>query len=155
MTSADELQYLDAGFATFLGAAGRCFQGGPLWKNAASQAIVTKWTAVFDRFRAVLNGDVVHVRKPTGRDWDAMMHVLPSAAPGEARAFAIFFNPTTSDLALNTSLAVYYAGFAAGPSQVQLEWDDGSTEQATQDAAFGVRLGRTIPARGFVWAALS
>jgi len=156
MTSADELQYLDTGLATFLGAAGHCFQGGPLWLNDASRAIVTRWTAVFDKYRALLNGDVVHVRKPDGRGWDAMMHVLPSAAAGEPRAFAIFFNPLASRaVSVNTSLCIYYANFASGPAPVRVEWDDGEVEQATQDAAFSVRLSRSVPAHGYAWAVLS
>jgi hypothetical protein len=156
MSTPDELQYLDTGLATFLGAAGRCFQGGPLWLNDASRAIVTRWTAVFDKYRALLNGDVVHVRKPDGRGWDAMMHVLPSAAAGEPRAFAIFFNPlATRAASVNTSLCVYYANFPSGPAPVRVEWDDGEVEQATQDAAFSVRLSRSVPAHGYAWAVLS
>ena len=30
----------------------------------------------------LFNADVVHVRKPTGRSWDAVMHVDPRAPPG-------------------------------------------------------------------------
>jgi hypothetical protein len=38
---------------------------------------------------------------------------------------------------------------------VRVEWDDGEVEQATQDAAFSVRLSRSVPAHGYAWAVLS
>ena len=75
MATPEELQFYDTGMATFIGAAGRDFQGGVLYKNNASKAIITKWMAILNKYRAVLNGDIVHVVKPSGRSWDAMMHV--------------------------------------------------------------------------------
>jgi len=85
-----------------------------------------------------------------------MMHVLPSAAAGAPRAFAIFFNPlATRAASVNTSLCVYYANFAAGPAPVRVQWSNGDVEQATQDAAFSVRLSRVVPPRGYDFAILS
>jgi hypothetical protein len=156
MSTPDELQFLDTGLATFVGVAGRNFDSGALWLNDASKAIFLRWMALLDTYRALLNGDLVHVRKPSGTSWDAMMHVLPSAAAGEPRAFAIFFNPlATRAASVNTSLCVYYANFAAGPAPVRVQWSNGDVEQATQDAAFSVRLSRVVPPRGYDFAILS
>ena len=155
MSSPEELQFFDTGLATFIGAAGREFQGGALWQNDASKALLLKWTATLKRFRAVLNGDIVHVLKPSGRQYDALMHVLPSAAPGEPAGFVLIYNPSTTAAAnVSTALSVYYCGFSVG-ANVRVEWDDGSTEQATQDAFFSLRLRRLVPALGYVWAALT
>jgi ketol-acid reductoisomerase len=154
MTTPDELQFLDSGLATFIAAAGRNFNSAPLWQNNASQAIFLRWMAVFDTNRAVLNGDIVHVKRPDGRNWDAMMHVLPTAAPGAPRGFAIFYNPTASATNLSTALGVYYCGFEPGAT-VRAEYDDGSVEQLQQDAGFSVRVRRAIPARGYTYAILS
>ena len=155
MASPDELRFYNTSLAVFLGAAGRCFQGGVLYQNDASKAIITQWMATFSRFRDVLNGDIIHLKKPNGRSWDAMMHVLPAAAPGAVRAFALFFNPSTALAAnVSTALPVYYANFAPQAS-VHVEWNDGSTELAPQDAFFSIRLSKAIEAKGFAWAALS
>ena len=155
MATPDELRFYNTSLAVFLAAAGRCFQGGALWQNDASKALVSAWMATFNRFRDVLNGDIIHVKKPNGRSWDAMMHVLPSAAPGSVRAFALFFNPsTTQDIVLSTQLSVYYAGFSAA-SVVNVEWSDGSTESLPQDIFFSIALRKRIEAKGFAWAALS
>ena len=155
MASPDELRLYNTTLAVFLGVAGRCFQSGALWQGDASKALVEGWMAVFNRFRGVLNGDVIHLKKPSGRSWDGVMHVLPSAAAGSPRGFAIFFNPSTTAAAdFSTALPVYYCGFAAGAA-VHVEWSDGSTEDLQQDAFFSVALRRTIEAKGFAWAALS
>ena len=155
MSSPEELQFFDTGLATFIGAAGREFQGGALWQNDASKALLLKWTATLKRFRAVLNGDIVHVLKPSGRKFDALLHVLPSAAPGEPKGFALFYNPSTTAAAnVSTALSVYYCGFDAGAS-VAVEWDTGDVEHVVQDAFFNLRLSRSVPPLGYAWAALS
>ena len=155
MNTTDELRFFNTSLSVFLGAAGRCFLGGDLYQNAASEAILRQWMGTLNRFRDVLNGDIVHVKKPNGRSWDAMLHVLPTAAPGAVRGFVIFWNPSMALEALvSTNLSVYYCGFAPGAS-VRVEWSDGSVEQVQQDAFFGIALRTTVEAKGYAWAALS
>ena len=55
---------------------------------------------------------------------------------------------------MSFSLSVYYANFPDG-ANVSFEWNDGSIEQRAQDAAFRVRVERTVAARGYAWVALS
>jgi hypothetical protein len=154
MSSADDLNWLDNGLSVFLGLAGRNFQGGALWQNNASQALWMQWQAVFASYRSILNADIVHIRKPTGRSWDAVLHADPEAPEGEAKGFALFWNPTLSPIALSTSLSVYYCGFAAGAS-VNAAWRDGTKQQLAQDAFFGLPVVRTLPPQSYDWVALS
>lgn len=149
-----ELQFYDTALAVFIGLAGRYFQSGVLWQNNASLAIATAWMNTMNTHRNVLNGDVIHVRKPTGRSWDAIMHAEPAAAAGEAKCFAIFYNPLTSVAAnVSTALNVYYCGFAP-MAVVQAVWKDNTTQMLTQDAAFAIPITRSIPALGYDWVAL-
>jgi hypothetical protein len=156
MASADDLAWLDAMFATFLGLAGRNFQGGPLWLNPASRAIAVGWGATFNAYRRVLNGDVIHVRKPTGRSWDAVMHVDPDAPAGAPRAFLLLFNPTRAALAVNTTTAVsaYYAGASPG-DVLKATWKDGTVTALTVAADYTLPVARSLPALGYDWVALA
>jgi hypothetical protein len=155
MASADDLNWLDNGFATFVGLAGRNFQGGALWQNAASQAIVKMWGATLSTYRSILNADVIHLRKPTGRSWDAILHADPQAPAGQPKGFALLYNPTLAPIVLNTTLSVYYCGFAPGGAPVAALFKDGSTASLPVDAFFGIPLTRTLPAQSYDWIVLS
>jgi hypothetical protein len=155
MSSADDLNWLDNGFSVFVGLAGRNFQNGALWQNAASQAIVMGWAGVMTKYRSILNADIIHLRKPTGRSWDAVLHADPQAPQGEPKGFALLWNPTLSPIVLNTTLSVYYCGFAPGGPAVSALWKDGTQQQLTVDMFFGVPVARTLAPQSYDWVVLS
>jgi hypothetical protein len=154
MASADDLQFLDTGLAQFIGVAGRYFQYGALFENAASKALWVKWMGILERYRRILAADIVHVRRPTGREWDAMMHADPTAPPGEPRGFALFFNPLNASVAVATDLSVYYCGFAPGAT-VHTLWANGTSAAVPQDAFFNLRVATMLPPRGYDFVVLS
>jgi hypothetical protein len=154
MATPDELQFYNTSLAVFLGLAGRNFQSGQLFQNAASRAVITGWMATFNKYRDVLNADVIHVRKPTGRSWDAVMHAAPGAAAGATKCFALFYNPTLANVKVTTALDVYYCGFAPG-AVVAATWDSGLTQQLPQGTDFTLPVACSIVAHGYAWVALA
>jgi hypothetical protein len=153
MQSADDLNWLDNMFATFLGLAGRNFQGGALWQNAASQAIVQGWGQTFNTYRSILNADIIHVRKPSGRSWDAIMHADPAAAPGSPRGFLVLYNPTSSTINIKSSVNVYYSGVSPG-DVLAGSWKNGNGEQLTVAGDYTVPIVRTMQPQSYDWVAL-
>jgi len=154
MTSADDLNWYDNALSVFLGVAGRFFQYGALWQNPASQALVQGWAALMAKYRGLFNADVVHVRKPTGRSWDAVMHVDPRAPPGAPRALALLWNPLrTAALNVTAPLSVYYCGFPAGAT-VTATWRDGAVQALPQGPSFTVPIARTLPPQSYDWVVL-
>jgi hypothetical protein len=154
MVTADDLQFLDTGLAQFIGVAGRFFQYGALFENGASQALWIKWMGLLEKYRRLLAADIVHVRRPTGRTWDAMMHADPTAPPGEPKGLAIFFNPTNATMAVNTALSVYYCGFVPGAA-VNMLFSNGTSNKVTQDAFFNLPVATVLPPRGYDFIVLS
>lgn len=154
MTSVDDLAFLDAGLAQFLGVAGRSFQYGALYLNAASQALWVKWSGWLQQYRSILAADIIHIRKPDGRSWDAMMHADPTAGEGEPKGFALFFNPTNRTIAIDFGLSVYYCGFVPGAS-VSMQWMNGTTLSVQQDPFFNLPVSIVLGPRGYDWVALS
>ena len=49
---------------------------------------VVKW---FKKYRAILESDIIHIRRADGRDLDYMMHVNPEL---KEKGFLLVFNPT-------------------------------------------------------------
>ena len=138
----------------FIGTAGRTFQNGALYQNNASQALWVKWMGWLERYRSILAADIVHVRKPTGRSWDALMHVDPTAPLGSPRAFAIFFNPTNTTLNFSTTLSVYYCGFTAS-APVSVTFMNGTESVLAQNGFFGLSLALQLQPRSYDWIVLA
>ena len=154
MESGDDLNWYDNALSVFLGVAGRFFQYGSLWQNDASKALVQGWAATMDKYRDIINADIVHVRKPTGRSWDAIMHVDPRAPPGAPRGFVIYWNPLrTAAINVSAALSVYYCGFPAGTT-VQATWKDGTRQALPQSPVFTLPISRSLPPQSYDWAVL-
>lgn len=154
MSSDDDLAFLDVGLAQFLGVAGRSFQYGALYQNSASQALWVKWMGWLQQYRSILASDIIHIRKPDGRSWDAMMHVDPTSKDGDPKGFALFFNPTNSTIAVNFGLSVYYCGFEPGTS-VNMLWMNGTSANIQQEAFFTLPVASVLKPRGYDWVVLS
>lgn len=154
MTSADDLAWLDNALSVFLGISGRFSQYGALWQNDESKTIVVGWAATMDKYRDLINADVVHLRNPSGRSWDAMIQVDPRAPAGSPRGMAILWNPTRRSLNVTSPISVYYCGFAAGAT-VQALWKDGTSRALPVGASFTVPVARTLPPQSYDWVVLS
>ncbi len=54
-----------------------------------------KWVAFYKAHRAILDSDVLHLRRPDGRDWDGLLHVNPDLP---TRGLAVIHNPLDADI---------------------------------------------------------
>jgi hypothetical protein len=93
----------------------------------------------------VLDADMIHLRRPDGRDWDGFVHVNPQ---GKERALAFFYNPLGGKIVREIRVPLYYAGLA-GKAKVSVE--GGAAETVTLDRDGSLTLKTTIPADGRTW----
>lgn len=84
-----------------------CYRGPRLYDTEATKAIVKKWTSFYKSHREVLDGDIIHLRRPNGQDWDGIVHVN---AQGTEKAMAFFYNPLAEDIVREIRIPLYYAG---------------------------------------------
>ena len=64
------------------GVAGVCWRGPSIFEGPKSKALVTKWVAFYNKYRATLTSEMlIHVRRPDGQSIDAILH---SPAPPRA-----------------------------------------------------------------------
>ncbi|MEL6670677.1 MAG: alpha-galactosidase [Bacteroidota bacterium] len=84
-----------------------CYRGPRLYDSPKTMAVVKAQIDHYKAYRDILNADIIHLRRPDGRDWDGIMHVDPQL---EWKAYALLFNPTDQPIQKNISLPLYYAG---------------------------------------------
>ena len=68
-----------------------CYRGPRLYDTKATKALVIHKISHYRRYRKILNADIIHLRRPDGRDWDGILHADPHQ---EIRGYAMIYNPT-------------------------------------------------------------
>lgn len=84
-----------------------CYRGPRLYDSPEVRAMVTRWVNWFKQHRAILESDVIHVRRADGRRIDAILHVNPTLP---TRAMALFYNPTDATRTETIRLPLHHAG---------------------------------------------
>ncbi|WP_202552328.1 alpha-galactosidase [Ginsengibacter hankyongi] len=84
-----------------------CYRGPRLFDAPATEALVKKEVAWYKKYRNILNADIIHIRRPDGRDYDAIMHV---DAKGKEKALVMIYNPLDIKINRKIKLPLYYTG---------------------------------------------
>ncbi len=61
----------------------------------------------YKKYRAILNADIIQLRRADGRDWDGWLHVDPSL---DQKGLMMLFNPTNETITRTIQLPLYYTG---------------------------------------------
>lgn len=94
------MQYYGAGVQA-------CYRGPRLYDTDATRLVVAKTINWYKKYRAVLNGDIIHMRRADGRDWDGWLHVNPQL---KEKGLMILFNPTKEVITRTIHVPLYYSG---------------------------------------------
>jgi len=122
-----------------------CFRGPRLYDSEPTRALVERWVDWYKAHRAILESDIVHLSRPTGRDVDVVLHVNPAL---DERALAMVHNPLPEEVERELVLPLYYAGLR-GACRVALE---GATAQRHDlDGASRLHVRVRVPARARTW----
>ena len=122
-----------------------CYRGPRLYDSAATKAIVQKWTAFYKTHREVLDGDIIHLRRANGLDWDGILHVNPQ---GKEKAMAFLYNPLNREIEPEIRIPLYYAGF----TDLAVASVNGQLSQPLQLARdYAVTVKVKIPAGSHSW----
>lgn len=140
----EHLPHYEARFANLLGyGVQACYRGPRLFDSEETKALVKKWVSFYKQHRDVLdNGDIIHLRRPNGRDWDGILHANPA---GRDKGLAALYNPLAEDITRRIRLPLHYTGLR-GTAHVSI---DGAEPQAigltpANEAVLTVK----IPAQG-------
>lgn len=135
--------------ATFIGAGvGACYRGDRLYDSPEVQRMVQKWTAFWLQYRRILTEDILHLRRPTVGNWDALMHYsnLEHHPDDAVMALAMVFNPTPDTVTANLTLPLYYTGIE--DPFVEVAEAGGKAVQLAVSRTYQVEVPINLPPRG-------
>ncbi len=120
-----------------------CYRGPRLFDTEETKQLVIRTINWYKKHREVLNSDIIHLRRPDGRDWDGFLHVNPE---GEEKGFLLLFNPLKEQITRQIKIPVYYTGISRN---VIVRFRDGKTKTLPVGRDYMVSLQVTIPAGSY------
>ncbi|HZR19417.1 MAG TPA: hypothetical protein VFE51_19175 [Verrucomicrobiae bacterium] len=142
----EHLPHYETRLANLFGAGVQaCYRGPRLYDTSETKAVVKRWVDFYKQHRAILDSDLIHLRRPDGRDWDGWLHVNPRLSE---RGLAMFYNPLEQAIEREIRLPLYYTGL---DGKAVVQWEDGrrATVQLARDYSATVTV--RLPARSRAW----
>ena len=135
------MQYYGAGIQA-------CYRGPRLYDTEETRKTVVKVISWYKKYRAILNSDIIHLRRADGRDWDGIMHVNPSL---KQKGFVMLYNPLKEEVTRLVKLPVY---FTNQHEVVYIREKEGSAKTYKVSRNYDVEINVKIPANGYTWLVL-
>ena len=121
------------------------YRGPQLYDAPETKSIVKKWVDFYKKHRAILNSDIIHLRRADGSDWDGFIHVNPEL---KEKGLMMVYNPLSSPIKKNIRVPLYYTGLK---DKVTIRKSDGSTEIKQIDRDYSISMEIEIPAYYCNW----
>lgn len=84
-----------------------CYRGPRLYDAPETKAVVQKWVSFYKEHRAILNSDIIHLRRADGADLDYILHVNPEL---KEKGLLMIYNPLDREVRKTLSIPLYYTG---------------------------------------------
>jgi len=85
------------------------WRGKRLYDAPETLDLVKKWVSFYKKHRAILDADIIHVRRPDGKDIDAILHVDPA---NEEKGLLMVYNPLSYPVKRDLRVNIYYTGLS-------------------------------------------
>jgi hypothetical protein len=139
----DHLEHYETRLANLFGAGVQaCYRGPRLYDSDETRAVVKKWVSFYKQHRAILDSDIIHLRRADGRDWDGILHVNPQLSE---RGLAMLYNPLAEPIERRIRLPLYYTGLS---ERALLRREDGTSGELVLARDYSVDATVRIPAHG-------
>lgn len=122
-----------------------CYRGPRLYDTPKTKTVVKKVIDWYKKYRDILNSDIVHLRRPSGKDWDGFLHVNPKL---KEKGLAMLFNPTDQVMTRNVKLPLYYTGLS-DIAKVRIK--DVEAITVTLERDYSININIEIPANSYTW----
>ncbi len=122
-----------------------CYRGPQLYDTPETREIVKTWVDFYKKHRRILDSDIIHIRRPDGKDYDAILHVDPA---GEEKGLLMVYNPLNTEITRTLSINVYYTGLH---EKVNVTDKNGKTTTYAPDRNYFIDMEVTIPAKSQGW----
>ncbi|MBD3186847.1 alpha-galactosidase [Candidatus Bathyarchaeota archaeon] len=106
----EHVEWYEAHLAqNFLSGVQSCYRGKRLFDSPTVKKVVEKWVQLYKHHRDILDSEIIHLRRPDGRNLDCILHVNSRL---EEKAFLAVFNPTSARATSTIEIPLYYAGLS-------------------------------------------
>jgi len=122
-----------------------CYRGPRLYDTEKTRQMVKGVISWYKKYREILNSDIIHLRRPDGRDWDGILHVNPRL---KIKGLAMLYNPTNKTITRHIKLPLYYTGLT---DRATVREKDGMAKVYKLNRDYSVDLDFTIPANDCTW----
>lgn len=122
-----------------------CYRGPRLYDTEKTRAVVARLVEFYKAHRAILDSDIIHVRRAEGRRLDCMLHVNPQLPE---RGLAMVYNTAETEQREDLCLPLYYTGLT---DSVRVQEKDGDIAEHALDRSYCIRLPVTVPPRSYTW----
>ena len=119
-----------------------CYRGPRLFDAPETEAVVRKWVSFYKQHRAILDSDILHLRRADGRDIDYILHVNPAL---KEKGLLMVYNPLDQPVTQTLTIPLCYTGIE-GTANVRDP--DGNTTSSKLDLDHNISLPVMVPARG-------
>jgi hypothetical protein len=122
-----------------------CYRGPRLYDTETTKQLVKKWVTWYKKYRDILNSDIIHLRRPDGRDYDGFLHVNPNL---KEKGLLLVFNPTSLSIVKKIALPLYYTGL---DSMAKIREKEAMPLEYKLGREYQAELEIKIPVMGFNW----
>jgi hypothetical protein len=120
-----------------------CYRGPQLYDAPETKALLEKWVNFYKKHRPILDADIIHIRRPDGRDYDAILHVDPK---GEEKGLLMIYNPLNESITRKIEIPVYYTGLK---DKASVQEQESKSKVYSINRDYKISLSVTIPAKGY------
>jgi hypothetical protein len=122
-----------------------CYRGPRLYDTEQTKELVKKWVDFYKEYRDILDSDIIHVRRPDGRDIDCILHVNPQL---KYKGLAMVYNPLDRAVEKQLKLPLYYTGLT---ETAHIREQEGKSREYVLDREYNVYVPINIPAKSVTW----
>lgn len=122
-----------------------CYRGPRLFDTLETKRMVKEQVDWYKTHREVLEGDIIHLRRPDGRDLDYWLNVNPN---GKEKGMLVVYNPLNIDVKKNITIPLYYTGLT---DKVVVISEHGDNENISLSRDYSINLEVNVNAGGFTW----
>jgi hypothetical protein len=122
-----------------------CYRGPRLYDTDETKSLVKKWVDFYKEYRDILDSDIIHVRRPDGRDIDCILHVNPQL---KIKGMAIVYNPLERIVRKQFKLPLYYTGLIETAS---IREQRGKSRKYKLDRGYNVKIPINIGPGRMTW----
>jgi len=142
----DHLPHYEQRLANLFGAGViACYRGPRLYDTDETKAVVKKWVDFYRHHRAILNSDLIHLRRADGRELDYVLHANPALPE---KGLLMVYNPLETAAVRTLTIPLYYTGLKDSAS---VREQDGAARPVKLSRDYSIELPVTVPARSQTW----